>query len=159
MKKMMLIVAMALGMVACHDEKIDWGGVGNGNDGAVGYIAFAEDGLSVNVDNESAAGEIEPMATRAVTAEQLAAYTIEIWNEAGEKVTSFAYGDRNSHYTTSTYDSSRKGVAVPAGRYTVKAYSAEVPGSLQRQSMLVRQQLRLARRLWQMQASLVSWQV
>lgn len=127
MKKMMLIVAMALGMVACHDEKIDWGGVGNGNDGAVGYIAFAEDGLSVNVDNESAAGEIEPMATRAVTAEQLAAYTIEIWNEAGEKVTSFAYGDRNSHYTTSTYDSSRKGVAVPAGRYTVKAYSAEVP--------------------------------
>ena len=127
MKKMMLIVAMALGMVACHDEKIDWGGAGNGNDGAVGYIAFAEDGLSVNVDNESAAGEIEPMATRAVTAEQLAAYTIEIWNEAGEKVTSFAYGDRNSHYTTSTYDSSRKGVAVPAGRYTVKAYSAEVP--------------------------------
>lgn len=127
MKKMMLIVAMAFGMVACHDEKIDWGGVGNGNDGAVGYIAFAEDGLSVNVDNESAAGEIEPMATRAVTAEQLAAYTIEIWNEAGEKVTSFAYGDRNSHYTTSTYDSSRKGVAVPAGRYTVKAYSAEVP--------------------------------
>ncbi len=127
MKKMMLIVAMALGMVACHDEKIDWGGVGNGNDGAVGYIAFAEGGLSVNVDNESAAGEIEPMATRAVTAEQLAAYTIEIWNEAGEKVTSFAYGDRNSHYTTSTYDSSRKGVAVPAGRYTVKAYSAEVP--------------------------------
>lgn len=127
MKKMMLIVAMALGMVACHDEKIDWGGVGNGNDGAVGYIAFAEDGLSVNVDNESAAGEIEPMATRAVTAEQLAAYTVEIWNEAGEKVTSFAYGDRNSHYTTSTYDSSRKGVAVPAGRYTVKAYSAEVP--------------------------------
>lgn len=127
MKKMMLIVAMALGMVACHDEKIDWGGVGNGNDGAVGYIAFAEDGLSVNVDNESAAGEIEPMATRAVTAEQLAAYTIEIWNEAGEKITSFAYGDRNSHYTTSTYDSSRKGVAVPAGRYTVKAYSAEVP--------------------------------
>lgn len=127
MKKMMLIVAMALGMVACHDEKIDWGGVGNGNDGAVGYIAFAEDGLSVNVDNESAAGEIEPMATRAVTAEQLAAYTIEIWNEAGEKVTSFAYGDRNANYTTSTYDSSRKGVAVPAGRYTVKAYSAEVP--------------------------------
>lgn len=127
MKKMMLIVAMALGMVACHDEKIDWGGVGNGNDGAVGYIAFAEDGLSVNVDNESAAGEIEPMATRAVTAEQLAAYTIEIWNEAGEKVTTFAYGDRNSHYTTSTYDSSRKGVAVPAGRYIVKAYSAEVP--------------------------------
>ena len=127
MKKMMLIVAMALGMVACHDEKIDWGGVGNGNDGAVGYIAFAEDGLSVNVDNESAAGEIEPMATRAVTAEQLAAYTIEIWNEAGDKVTSFAYGDRNSHYTTSTYDSSRKGVVVPAGRYTVKAYSAEVP--------------------------------
>lgn len=127
MKKMMLIVAMALGMVACHDEKIDWGGVGNGNDGAVGYIAFAEDGLSVNVDNESAAGEIEPMATRAVTAEQLAAYTIEIWDEAGEKVTSFAYGDRNSHYTTSTYDSSRKGVAVPVGRYTVKAYSAEVP--------------------------------
>ena len=127
MKKMMLIVAMALGMVACHDEKIDWGGAGNGNDGAVGYIAFAEDGLSVNVDNESAAGEIEPMATRAVTAEQLAAYIIEIWNEAGEKVTSFAYGDRNSHYTTSTYDSSRKGVAVPAGRYTVKAYSAEVP--------------------------------
>lgn len=127
MKKMMLIVAMALGMVACHDEKIDWGGVGNGNDGAVGYIAFAEDGLSVNVDNESAAGEIEPMATRAVTAEQLAAYTIEIWNEAGEKVTSFAYGDRNANYTTSTYDSSRKGVAVPVGRYTVKAYSAEVP--------------------------------
>ena len=127
MKKMMLIVAMALGMVACHDEKIDWGGVGNGDDGAVGYIAFAEGGLSVNVDNESAAGEIEPMATRAVTAEQLAAYTIEIWNEAGEKITSFAYGDRNSHYTTSTYDSSRKGVAVPAGRYTVKAYSAEVP--------------------------------
>ncbi len=127
MKKMMLIVAMALGMVACHDEKIDWGGVGNGNDGAVGYIAFAEGGLSVNVDNESAAGEIEPMATRAVTAEQLAAYTIEIWNEAGEKVTSFAYGDRNSHYTTSSYDSSREGVAVPAGRYTVKAYSAEVP--------------------------------
>ena len=42
MKKMMLIVAMALGMVACHDEKIDWGGVGNGDDGAVGYIAFAE---------------------------------------------------------------------------------------------------------------------
>lgn len=127
MKKMMLIVAMALGMVACHDEKIDWGGVGNGNDGAVGYIAIAEDGLSVNVDNESAAGEIEPMATRAVTAEQLAAYTIEIWNEAGEKVTSFAYGDRNANYTTSTYDSSRKGVAVPVGRYTVKAYSAEVP--------------------------------
>ena len=127
MKKMMLIVAMALGMVACHDEKIDWGGVGNGNDGAVGYIAIAEDGLSVNVDNESAEGEIEPMATRAVTAEQLAAYTIEIWNEAGEKVTSFAYGDRNANYTTSTYDSSRKGVAVPVGRYTVKAYSAEVP--------------------------------
>lgn len=128
MKKMMLIVAMAIGLVACHDEKIDWIGNGDGGDkDAVGYIAFAEDGLSVNVDNESAAGEIDPMATRAVTEEQLASYTIEIWNEAGEKVTSFAYGDRASNYTTSTYDPSRKGVAVPAGRYTVKAYSAEVP--------------------------------
>lgn len=120
----MLIVAMALGMVACHEEKIDWGG-NNIGQATLGYIAFAEDGLSVNVDNESAAGEVDP--TRAVTAEDIAAYTVEIWNEAGEKVTSFKYGERENNYTTSTYDSSRKGVAVPVGKYTVKAYSAETP--------------------------------
>ena len=124
MKRLMLIVAMAVGMVACHEEKIDWGGNGNGQ-ATLGYIAFAEDGLSVNVDNESAAGEVDP--TRAVTAEDIAAYTVEIWNEAGEKVTSFKYGERENNYTTSTYDSSRKGVAVPIGKYTVKAYSAETP--------------------------------
>ena len=134
MKKLMFIVAMAIGLVACHEEKTDWGGVGNGDDGAVGYIAFAEDGLSVNVDNESAAGEIKPMGTRAVTEEQLAAYTIEIWNEAGEKVSSFVYGERNTKYATSPYDSSRKGVAVPVGRYTVKAYSYSATAGMPEES-------------------------
>lgn len=124
MKRLMLIVAMAVGMVACHEEKIDWGGSGNGQ-ATLGYIAFAENGLSVNVDNELAAGEVDP--TRAVSAELLDAYTVEIWNQAGEKVASFKYGERENSYTTSSYDSSRRGVAVPVGKYTVKAYSAETP--------------------------------
>lgn len=124
MKKLMFIVALAIGLVACHEEKIDWNGAG-GDQLTMGYIAFAEGGLSVNVDNESAAGEVD--GTRAVTAAELDAYTVEIWNAAGEKVTSFKYGERENNYTTSAYDSSRKGVSVPVGTYTVKAYSAETP--------------------------------
>lgn len=120
----MFIVALAIGLVACHEEKIDWNGAG-GDQLTMGYIAFAEGGLSVNVDNESAAGEVD--GTRAVTAAELDAYTVEIWNAAGEKVTSFKYGERENNYTTSAYDSSRKGVSVPVGTYTVKAYSAETP--------------------------------
>lgn len=121
----MLIMALAIGLVACHDEKTDWGG-GIDNQPEVGYIAFAEGDLSVNVENESAAGDIEPMATR-VTADELNDYTVEIWNEAGEKVTSFKYGERASKYSTSAYDDTRKGIAVAVGTYTVKAYSAETP--------------------------------
>lgn len=122
----MFIMALAIGLVACHEEKTDWGGFDD-NQPAVGYIAFAEEGLSVNVDNESATGDVEPQATRVVTAEQLDNYTIEIWNEAGEMVTSFKYGKRTSNYTTSTYNETRKGVLVPVGKYTVKAYSAATP--------------------------------
>lgn len=125
MKRLMFIVAATLCMVACNDEKIDWGTQGNLQDG-VGYIAFAEGGLSVNVDNESAAGDVEPKATRAIT-EAGDDYMVEIWNQAGEMVTSFKYGQREANYTTSPYDSSRKGIAVAAGTYTVKAYSAETP--------------------------------
>ena len=125
MKRLMFIVAATLCMVACNDEKIDWGTQGNLQDG-VGYIAFAEGGLSVNVDNESAAGDVEPKATRAIT-EAGDDYMVEIWNQAGEMVTSFKYGQREANYTASPYDSSRKGIAVAAGTYTVKAYSAETP--------------------------------
>ena len=119
MKRLMLIMALAIGLVACHDEKTEWGG-GIDNQSEVGYIAFAEGGLSVNVENESAMGDIEPMATR-VTAEELADYTVEIWNEAGEKISSFKYGERASKYSTSVYDETRKGIAVAVGTYTVKA--------------------------------------
>lgn len=124
MKKLMFIVALAIGMVACHDEKVNWGSV-DGNESAIGYIAFAEEGLIVNADNESAAGDFDPQATRAEEAG--ADYTIEIWNTDGEKVTSFKYGEREDNYTTSSKDSTRKGIAVPVGTYTVKAYSAETP--------------------------------
>lgn len=126
MKRFMLIVAMAVGMVACHDEKADWNGTGSGGDKtAVGYIAFAEGGLSVNVDKESAMGDLGTEATRAEEAS--ADYTIEIWDAENELVTSFKYGERESKYTTSSIDPARKGIAVPVGRYTVKAYSAATP--------------------------------
>ena len=124
MKKLMLIMAMAVGMVACHDEKVNWGGASEDNT-AVGYIAFAENGLSVNVDSESAAGDLDTKATRAEEAS--ADYTIEIWNSDNEMVATFKYGDREDNYTTSSKDASRRGVAVPIGIYTVKAYSAETP--------------------------------
>ena len=124
MKKLMFIVALAIGMVACHDEKVNWGSV-DGNESAIGYIAFAKEGLIVNADNESAAGDFDPQATRAEEAG--ADYTIEIWNTDGENVTSFKYGEREDNYTTSSKDSTRKGIAVPVGTYTVKAYSAETP--------------------------------
>lgn len=124
MKKLMLIMAMAVGMVACHDEKVNWGGASEDNT-AVGYIAFAENGLSVNIDSESAAGDLDTKATRAEEAS--ADYTIEIWNSDNEMVATFKYGDREDNYTTSSKDASRRGVAVPIGIYTVKAYSAETP--------------------------------
>ena len=120
----MLIVALAIGMVACHDEKSDWVGTGSGGDKpAVGYIAFAEGGLSVNVDKEAAQGDLD--ATRADEAG--ADYTVEIWDAENELVTSFKYGERESKYTSSSIDPARKGIAVPIGRYTVKAYSAATP--------------------------------
>lgn len=118
MKKLMLIMAMAIGLVACHDEKIDLTGKGDGGGKeAVGYISFASDGVSVNIDNEAAAGEIAPKGTRAGESE-CDAYTVEIWNEAGEKITSFLYGERESEYAEG-----KGGISVPVGKYTVKAYS------------------------------------
>lgn len=127
MKKLMFIVAMAISMVACSDEKIDWTGNHPEKGEDVGYIAFAQDGLIVNVDNESASGDVDPEATRAVSEEQKAGYTIEIWSEAGEKVASFLYGEREQKYSESPYNAERKGVAVAVGSYVVKAYSAPTP--------------------------------
>ena len=116
----MLIMAMAIGLVACHDEKLNSDGVDGGGDRVeVGYISFAGDGLSVNVDNESAAGEVAPKSTtRAGEAVALEDYTVEICNEAGEVIESFAYGKREELYAQG-----KDGVAVPVGKYTVKAYS------------------------------------
>ncbi len=126
MKKLMLIVALAVGMVACHDEKADWVGTGSGGDKlAVGYIAFADGGLTVNVDKESAAGDLDADATRAEEAG--ADYTVEVWSAENDLVASFKYGERESQYTTSSIDPARKGIAVPVGRYTIKAYSAATP--------------------------------
>lgn len=126
MRKLMLLLSLACAFVACEDEKTNWGNE-NGQTTGVGYIKFASDGLSVNVENEFANGDVEPASVTRASEAELAAYTIEIWNAAGEKVSSFAYGDRESNYTTSAYDSSRRGVAVPIGSYVVKAYSAETP--------------------------------
>ena len=127
MKKLMFIVAMAICMVACSDEKIDWTGNHPEKTEDVGYIAFAQDGLIVNVDNESASGDVDPEATRSASEEQKAGYTIEIWSAAGEKVASFLYGEREQKYTASPYNAERKGVAVAVGSYVVKAYSAPTP--------------------------------
>lgn len=114
----MLIMAMAIGLVACHDEKIDLTGKDDcGDKEVVGYISFSGEGLSVNVDNEAAAGEIAPESTRAGVV-ALEDYTVEIWNEVGEMVKSFAYGAREEQYAQG-----EDGIAVPVGNYTVKAYS------------------------------------
>lgn len=123
MRKLMLIVAMAIGMVACHDERIDLTGKGDcGSKETVGYISFAGDGLSVSVDNEATGGDVEPMAvTRASGTDK---YTVEIWAEGGDapKYT-FLYKD----FTTHENYTEGKGIEVPVGNYVVKAYSAPTP--------------------------------
>ena len=127
MKKIMLIMAMAMTFVACHKETISWSGE-EGEESNIGYLAFGEGGLSVNLDSESADGDINPMATRAQVVEAGANYMIEIWKADGSQmVTSFKYGNRESEYTTSAMDPSRRGLALETGRYIVKAYSAPTP--------------------------------
>lgn len=103
-----VLLALALATASCVSEKTDFKPDNGNTDGkAVGYLSFAETGLSVITDEEARPDEPSPKAAADVNA-----FTVEVFNAEGTSVMKSLYGELPA-----------EPVELPVGSYTIKAYS------------------------------------
>ena len=135
---LMMAMVVAIGLTACiRKEHVDWG-TDTGEDVAVGYLSFGQNGVSVVVDSEESENQPDtqsstgkPMVTRASS---LNDYTVQIFNSEGDKVKEFTYGDwtKDEAYKSEGYTNDGKhpaltygGIELPVGDYAIRVFSAE----------------------------------
>lgn len=121
---------------ACVSEHNGWGDEDTPGSENVGYLSFGEDGIQVFLDHEEGEGDVEPQAstsdvptTRAISADALADYTVQIIQDGVVKQ-SFKYGAwkaaenyKENHVIDANHTVT--GLELPVGNYTVRVFSAE----------------------------------
>ena len=121
---------------ACVSEHHGWGDEDTPGSENVGYLSFGENGIQVFLDHEEGEGDVEPQAstsaaptTRAISADALADYTVQIIQDGVVKQ-SFKYGAwkaaenyKENHVIDANHTVT--GLELPVGTYTVRVFSAE----------------------------------
>ena len=136
MKRLLLLATVIAAFTACVSEHNGWGDEDTPGSENVGYLSFGENGIQVFLDHEEGEGDVEPQAstsdaptTRAISAEALADYNVEIIQDGVVKQ-SFKYGDwtavenyKANHVIDENHTVT--GLELPVGTYTVRVFSAE----------------------------------
>lgn len=136
MKRLLLLATVIAAFTACVSEHHGWGEEDTPESENVGYLSFGEDGIQVFLDHEEGEGDVEPQAstsaaptTRAISADALADYNVEIIQDGVVKQ-SFKYGAwkaAENYKANHVIDENHTvtGLELPVGTYTVRVFSAE----------------------------------